>query len=226
LAAIAREHKKGRRLFVGTANIDAPRLVIWDMGAIATMAAGGDPKAKALFRKVLLASASIPVTFPPVFFDVEADGQKYTEMHVDGGTLTQVFFIYGLTHGMRDTVKRLGLDTEKIEAQLYVIRNGRAIPPYKVVKDQIGAIAERAIDALSDAQAVGDVYRLYAVTEARGNGFNLAYIPDDEISNRKEFFDPQAMRKLFERGYRDAVDRHAWRSTPPGWEKMTATKGE
>ncbi|MEM7671035.1 MAG: patatin-like phospholipase family protein, partial [Pseudomonadota bacterium] len=33
VAEIAREHNKGRRLWVGTSNIDAQRPVIWDVGA-------------------------------------------------------------------------------------------------------------------------------------------------------------------------------------------------
>ena len=37
------------------------------------------------------ASASIPAAFPPVTFEVEANGQSYDELHVDGGTASQVF---------------------------------------------------------------------------------------------------------------------------------------
>ena len=44
----------------------------------------------------MLASASIPVVFPPVFFEVEAGGQLYDEMHVDGGVAAMVFFNGGL----------------------------------------------------------------------------------------------------------------------------------
>jgi predicted acylesterase/phospholipase RssA len=226
LNAISREHKKGRRLFIGTCAIDGPRLVIWDMGAIATLASLGNLEAKKLFEKVLLASASIPVTFPPVFIDVEADGKKYTEMHVDGSTLTQVFYTYAFTRDMRAKVKSLGIDTKNIRADLYIIRNGRIMPPYKVVKDRITAIAERAIDILADAQGVGDIYRLYAITIAKGNGFKLAYIPDDEAPEKKEFFDTQAMRELFKIGYQNAASGRAWHSTPPGWEKAIVKREE
>jgi hypothetical protein len=62
------------------------------MGAIAR---SSDPDAPKLFRQVMLASASIPVVFPPVYFDVEVCGVRYDEMHVDGGVVTEVFF-----HGM------------------------------------------------------------------------------------------------------------------------------
>lgn len=42
-----------------------------------------------LIRDVMLASVTIPVAFPPVLIEVEADGQIYDELHVDGGVSRQ-----------------------------------------------------------------------------------------------------------------------------------------
>jgi predicted acylesterase/phospholipase RssA len=109
LQKIAAEHRRGRRLFVGTVNLDAQRLVVWDMGAIACK---GDLE---LFRKVLLASSAIPTIFPPVFFQVEANGRRYDEMHVDGGTLTQMFSLYGITRDMSSAFESIGVDPAKIK---------------------------------------------------------------------------------------------------------------
>ena len=53
----------------------------------------GHPEAGRLIRQALLASASIPGAFPPVYIPVEApDGKTYDEMHVDGGVSSQMFF--------------------------------------------------------------------------------------------------------------------------------------
>ncbi len=71
LAEVAAEHRKGRRLLIGTTNLDAERPVIWDMGAIAS---SGSAEALELFRTVLLSSAAIPAVFPPGFIKVAADG--------------------------------------------------------------------------------------------------------------------------------------------------------
>jgi hypothetical protein len=60
------------------------------MGAIAN---SGRPGALELFRKVLVASASVPGLFDPVFIDAEANGHRFKEMHVDGGTALQVLAI-------------------------------------------------------------------------------------------------------------------------------------
>jgi predicted acylesterase/phospholipase RssA len=88
MQAIAAEHRAGRRLFVATTHIYAGRQMIWDIGAIAER---GGPDALALIRRVLLASASVPILLPPVFLEVEANGSRYDEMHVDGGITRQVF---------------------------------------------------------------------------------------------------------------------------------------
>jgi len=61
LIAVARAHSQGRRLYIGTTHMDADRLVVWNMGAIAN---SGHPNALTLFRKVILASSSIPLVSP------------------------------------------------------------------------------------------------------------------------------------------------------------------
>src|ERR1700737_5114693 len=81
LGAIAAEHAKGRRLLIVTTNLDTQRTVIWDMGRIATI---GSAQALDLFRDVLAASASIPVVFPPMLIDAEANGNGFKESMVVG----------------------------------------------------------------------------------------------------------------------------------------------
>ena len=209
LKKIAEEHKRGRRLFVGTVNLDAQRFVVWDMGAIACR---GDIE---LFRKVILASAAIPVTFPPVIFHVDAAGKTYDEMHVDGGTLAQVFSTYGLLKGMDAAIKKMGIDPGKISSKIYIIRNGYISPNYMKVQDSFSPVAERALDTIIGAQGVGDLYRIYHFTKEHRGDFNLAFIPPDFISEAKEMFDSKDMRRLFDRGYADAVVGYKWHKTPP-----------
>jgi hypothetical protein len=90
LNAIAVEQRKGRFLFVVTTNLDAQRAVIWNMTAIA---ASKHPARLDLFRRVLIASASIPGMFAPTFIDVESDGKRFAEMHVDGGVISNVLSV-------------------------------------------------------------------------------------------------------------------------------------
>ena len=217
LQAVAEAHSKGRRLYIGTTNLDAQHLVVWDMGAIAS---SDDKRALELFQKIMLASASIPVLFPPVYIDVEAGGKPYREMHVDGGVTTEVFFLYGLFRDFRSALRETGLDPLKVRLKLYIVRNGKIQPKWQWVKDRVFPIAERSLENLLRMHAIGDLYRLYAITEARGGDFNLAYIPDDYVPAPKETFDPVEMNRLFDLGFKEAVKGYSWRKYPPYWQEV------
>ena len=122
LRAIAAEHQKGRRLFVGTTNLDAQRLTIWDMGAIASV---GTPEAYKLFRRILLASASIPVMFPPIYLEVEAAGHKYDEVHVDGGVVAEVITYEFIFRPLAVKAEVRGKDAKPRPARMYILRNSK-----------------------------------------------------------------------------------------------------
>ncbi len=216
LKEVAAAYAQGRRLYVGTTDLDAQRLVIWDMGKIASV---GDERALRLFRKVILASASIPLAFPPVFMQVEVNNKKYDEMHVDGGVVKQVFFLHDIALGLEQAVRQKGLDMSRFNYRIYVIRNGYVDPVWKEISDSLVDIAERAVDTLINAQGIGDIYQLYTFTKLRGGDFNLAYIPGDHLSEAKEPFDPVEMRKLFDLGFEEAAAGYPWKKVPPGLEK-------
>jgi hypothetical protein len=220
LKKIAVEYRKGRRLYIGTANLDAQKLVIWDMGKIAAI---GDDRALALFRQVILASSSIPVAFPPVYFKVEAEGKTYDEMHVDGGVVKQVFFLYEVAQGLGEAIKESRADIRNFRYKIYIIRNGYADSIWKEVPNDLSAIAERTMDTMINAQGVGDIYQLYVFSKLGNGDFNLAYIPASHISNAREPFDPVEMRKLFALGYDEAAAGYNWKKVPPGFslEEMT-----
>lgn len=204
---VAAEHDRGRRLYVGTTNLDAQRLVVWNMGKIAKI---GTDDSEELFEDVLLASSAIPIAFPPVFFDVEADGKIYNEMHVDGGTVTQVFSLYGVLQG----------EEKKKKVDIYVLRNGYVDPVPKSVKDNLSSIANRTLDTMVNYQGMGDIFRLYVLSGERGHGFHVAYIPGNFDSTSKEMFDPVEMTKLYNLGYEQAKSGEAWKDKPQFFQNI------
>ncbi|MGH6735888.1 MAG: patatin-like phospholipase family protein [Methyloceanibacter sp.] len=208
LEEVAAEHRKGRRLLIGTTNLDAERPVIWDMGAIAT---SGRPEALDLFRTVLLASAAIPAVFPPGFIKVSADGSVYDEMHVDGGATREVFLVPTQFMASK-TDGRLGINPIR---RAYIIRNGHVDPEYKAVKARTLSIAGRAVSSLIKSQGVGDLYELYVFAKKNGIDYNLAYIPGDFHDTSTQAFDPVYMTKLYDLGYQMAVAGYPWKKVPP-----------
>ena len=215
IARVAAEHRRGRRLFFGTVNLDSQQFIVWDMGAIACK---GTPESLELFRKVALASSSMPMTFPPVHFKVtSASGEVYDEMHVDGATMRDIFYIDQLTKNMEGAAKVFGADPSKYKPRLYIINSCHSRPDKKRIQDNLFSVVGGSLDAISSAQNNGDMYRLYANAKRRHLDFNLAVIPDDFKFHSKEEFDKPEMRRLFDRGYEDAIHGYRWYKTPPGY---------
>ena len=208
IEAIGREYKRGRRLFIGTVNLDAGRSVIWNIGEIAI---SDYPHKLRLIYDVLQASAAIPIAFPPVVIPVEANGKPYDELHVDGGTGSQVF-VYPAAVDWRLVTKKLKV---KGIPKVYVIRNAFLDPDYRGVERSLLPIASRAIDALIRTQGIGDLYQIFALCKRDGNDFNLAYIPSTFTEEPSEGFDPVYMTKLFELGYKKSVEGYPWEKSPP-----------
>ncbi|MCP5116231.1 MAG: patatin [bacterium] len=207
---IAAEHRKGRRLFIGTTNLDAGRPVIWNVGAIA---ASSHPRALALIRKLMLASAAVPAAFPPVLVDVEAAGRGFDEIHVDGGVSTQLF-LYPANVNWKRVQERLAVPGPP---RVYLIRNSRLEPRWETVKNKLLPIAGRSVSELIRAQGIGDLYRIYLQTRRDELDFHLAFIPADFDEEPSEPFDPSYMTKLFDVGYRLARADEPWAKAPPGF---------
>ncbi len=211
LTAIAAEHARGRRLFIGTTNLDAGRQVIWNIGAIA---ASNHPHAAELVVDVLLASASIPGIFPPVYIEVAAGGEEYDEMHVDGGTSSQVF-LFPAPLNAQEIDEKFGI---KGTYRLFLIRNARLTNEWQAVKPRVGRIATRSVSTMIRFQGMGDLYRLYLRAQRDGIDYNLAYIPENFTMKSKELFDPEYMSQLFDLGYRMGESGYPWQKGPIGFE--------
>jgi hypothetical protein len=214
LDAIAAEYRKGRLLLIGTTNLDAQRAVIWNIGAIAT---SGHPRALELIREILIASAAIPAAFPPVMMDVEVDGQHYQEMHVDGGTVTQVF-LYPPSLKVKELAEAAGVQRDR---RVYIVRNARLEPEWAETPRRTLSIAGRAVSSLIATQGIGDLYRTYLNTQRDGIDYNLVFIPSDFKLQPREAFDKDYMQKLFDVGFELGKKGGFWKKTPPAFESAS-----
>lgn len=205
---IAEQHRKGRRLFIGTTNLEAERPVVWNMGRIAN---SSNPEKVELFHRILLASASIPGVFPPVPIKVVVDGKAYEEIHVDGGTISQVF-LYPSQVDVKQLEKRHRLNERRA---MYIIINGKTGPAFEKVQAKTIDIANRALATLIKAQGNGDVSRLYGLARRDRIAFNLAFIPDSFNVPSKEEFDEAYMNALFNEGFRLGKNGYKWHKKPP-----------
>lgn len=211
--AIAREYERGRRLLIGTTNIDARRPVIWDIGNIATK---GTEASRQLIRDVMLASASIPGVFPPVRLQVEVDGTAYDELHVDGGTSRQVF-LHAVPISIREAADEIGISNER---RIYLVRNAILTPRWSAVKPKLAPVLSASIATLIRTQGLGDLYRIYLGAVRDGTQFKLASIPPDFHAESQEEFDASYMKALFDLGYELSRNGYDWATSPAGIEVL------
>jgi len=207
---VAEEHAKGRRLFIGTTNLDANAFTIWDMGAIAS---SGRPDSVQHYRDVIQASAAFPIAFPPVYFEIQRpDGTRYTQMHADGG-LRQTVFFYDFLDEWREALRAAGVDPDRVHPALYLLNNDRihARAGYRPVEGRTLAIAGTSIDTLMRQTVLSSLYRLWVISLSHRADFSLAFIPADfDLSDNSLLFDHDEMERLYQLGHQKAVSGQAW----------------
>lgn len=200
-----------RWLLIGTNNLDTGQPIIWNMGKIA---AYDTPEALELFRRVMLASTSVPGFFSPVMIDVKYQGKRYQEMHVDGGVSRQVF-LYPASLFHESGAYRL-LEGRKREA--YLIRNGvLSDEMFQTVERKTLPIAKQALRQFAQSHEDGDTLMAYITAQKDGFGFNMAYVTDDFIKTKpRSQFDQAYMQALFMHAEELAARGYPWSKTPPG----------
>jgi len=214
LAAVAAKHATGHRLFLGTSNMDTREFIIWDMGAIAS---SKRPDKLEHYRNVMLASSSIPVLFPPVYFNVEIDGKDYYEMHMDGGVKSQLF-LRGFMLDFEETLEEAGVE-DKVDAFLYVIRNGKANEETNrsIVSASSLSIASATINGVFTLSTDSSLFRVYVLANRNNIDFNLAAIPDDAFPELNPLvFDLATMRKVYDYAFEKAKMGYEWAKVPSG----------
>jgi predicted acylesterase/phospholipase RssA len=198
LERMAAAYDDNRRLWVGTTNLDYNQTWAWDMTLIAKE---GRPGAIELYRKVLLASASMPVAFPPV----EIEGH----LLADGGVRSNVLVV-GLVGADRPGPPLYGSGT------VYVIHNEpRSNTPAAVENDVHGIMGTVFAEMMS--ASVGSVLlRSYFGAKSHGYDFKMVDIADDvPIGSNPLAFDPHQMQSAYDAGYTLGRQPDPWQGAPP-----------
>ena len=204
--AVAVEHAKGRRLLVATTNLDSQQTAIWDMGEIARH---GGETALALFRDILVASASLPGLFPPRSFPCEAEGVAYEEMHVDGGVSAPLFIMPEAMLRWKQLGRRLK------GGRIYVVVNTVLEQAPRTTSPNLAAILVRSFDTMlrfSYRNALSN-----AATFCAGVGLPLSFtsIPDAAENGNMLSFDTANMKRIFDEGVAAAQGPGLWVTPMP-----------
>jgi hypothetical protein len=198
-------YAEGRRLFVGTMNLETRRLAVWDLGAIAS---SGRPDANELVRKVLLAAVSWPGAVPPVAFDVEINGLCHREEHCDAGAVAMVLPPFAPLPGCL-----AGSD-------IYVLASRKLYSEPACVRKSAFCRIKPCMMAFFEALTRENISKMYSLCMLTGARFHLLALPQEYHGEPPSLTNlyPREAPKLFETGYQLGVSGPCWRFTPPGAE--------
>nr|WP_255406528.1 patatin-like phospholipase family protein [Caulobacter sp. B11] len=187
-------------------------------GAIASR---GDAASLKLFQDVLVASASIPGVFPPTLIEVEGQGRKLSEMHVDGGVIIP-FFV---------APEALMLWTPRVKGDdrpghVRVIVNGKIGGGFAFTRGGTLSIISRAWETMSQALMRTHLAASAAFSRRSGGQLQFAAIPDDAAVDTSGLdFTADNRQALFRLGYDSMVAGSAWRTPDIPVEPAAATQG-
>lgn len=205
IAEIAAEHRKGRRLYVGTTNLDARRFVIWDIGAIANRG----PDARRLIVDLLIASSSVPGVFPPVEIDVEVDGKPYTELHVDGGVTAPLFL-------PAEVLESAVAKPDLPPVTVYAVVAGKLYADPSPVKSRVLKVLGASAGVFYHGMQRAEISRLYHAAVKAGIRFHLTALRQDfPITDTGIEFEQESMNRLFAEGDKVGSAGPAWNDGIP-----------
>jgi predicted acylesterase/phospholipase RssA len=201
---VAREHARGRRLYVGTTNLSTERLTVWDMGAVASR---GGSVAVERFRRILLASCSVPGMFPPVPFE-PADGSGPQELHADGGVSSNVFVPIGVI-APEPNGRPSGTD-------VYIVLAHKLFADPRPVRARVPSVLAATTSTIIHANARTETGRLYHLSKSAGANFHMTAVPDEHRAEAIALsFDPELLTELYDAGFQLGSAGPTWMRDPP-----------
>jgi hypothetical protein len=199
---VAAAHREGRRLYVATVELDTGAVVVWPLSRIASeaVAPGGTGETGETgverFRTILLATAAIPVLFPPV----EIDGG----LHVDAGLRETVFLRAGM---LGDSSTESGPSNSDDAPTVYVIMNGKLHTEPQAVGNNLVSIGARGLSVYTQALQLFNLRDVAHLAASHRPPFRFRFIAvPDELNDGGgptvfgSMFDPPTMARLYQAG--------------------------
>lgn len=202
LRAVAARAKSGRLLLIATTDLDTGDVVVWNMGAIASR---GGRAALGLFRRVLVASASIPGVFPPVLIPVQASSRHFDEMNVDGSASSAFLLAPGIASILPEEIQPLN------GATVYLVINGHLRPQPITTRNHTTDILMRSVDTELASDSQVRVELAYSFAARQGVRLRVAAIPASyRLHGLIGNLEPARMKALFAYGERCARENRVW----------------
>jgi hypothetical protein len=151
-----------------------------------------------------------------VLIDVEANGKRFQEMHVDGGLGGQFFVAPA-------ALMSSASDYRLPATALYIVVNTGLQPDFKVVDRFAPSILTQTIGMAVPVDTRLMIDRAYVVAKRSGVAFNVASIPASFDAPSRGPFDPDYMGALYKTGFEQGRSATPFSATPPAYPSVPAS---
>jgi predicted acylesterase/phospholipase RssA len=215
IRAIAREAAKGRLLLVATTDVASGGPVVWDLGAIAK---NGGSSARALFRDVLVASASVPGLFPPVIIRVAENGLNNDQAHIDGAATVPFFVPPALLQTARSAP-----GTGRTE--IFIIVDGSLSETARTTRLTARASLSRSIRVGMSHMLLTTLELTAATAQLEGADLQYSSVPAGYPLPNAFDFSARIRRPLFQYAYQCAESGRFWTALPHAGDGKKTSQG-
>ena len=147
---------------------------------------------------------------------VEGNGKRFAEMHVDGGVGGQFF--------VAPPALMESTSDYKIPATaLYIVINSGLRPDFEVVERTTPTILSQSVSMAIKTDLRDLLDRAYVAAKHSGVGFNVATIPPGFSAPSRGAFDPNYMKALFSVGYDQGKSGSPFAAEPPPFPGSSAS---
>ncbi|HET6248093.1 MAG TPA: patatin-like phospholipase family protein [Tepidisphaeraceae bacterium] len=215
---VAAAHRKGRRLYVATFDLDADQLVVWPLSRLA---AQGGENCLQQYRQILLAAASVPVLFPPVTID--------GDLHVDAG-LREILFVRSAMLGIGKAFDANAAHHDQ-PPTVYAIVNGPLRETPQAVPDGVMDIGLRSLNLFIESQQIFNLREAAHVALSHKPPFGFKYLAESDALQQESDsavaigFDPARMKILYDAGLRLGEKAGAWNEGLPALDGDPSVAG-
>jgi hypothetical protein len=139
--------------------------------------------------------------------EVEGNGRRFDEMHVDGQTEGAFFAV------PEDLLLMKKLPTAPFKVRLYVVVNGELDSQFTLTPRATVPILARALETANKASIRAVLTTTFEFCFRRGCALKLTALPQDAVDNPLDFSAPH-LNNLFAAGQSAIQNGTAWRDTP------------
>ena len=201
IGKVAREHAKGRKLYIGSTDVTSGRVEIWDLGAIASSVR---PDRVRRFQDAILASIAVPIAMPARYIETGQPGTY--AMHVDGSFLAPIF--------MSTLIGNFENVPGKFDVYVVVNNKLQRPQPLKLMTPRLVDLIPRLFYLVHTSQFERTMDMLLLQSQLHHFTVRILAIPENENLGFSLDFSGQEITDLYRLGTRTGQDSAAWVTLP------------